>query len=51
MAAISNVEIWKPLLVALGLYALVFMGFKGRAFVFCLAVALTISEQFSAFAL
>ncbi len=46
MAAISNVEIWTPLLVALGLYALVFMGFKGRAFVFCLAMTLIISEQF-----
>jgi undecaprenyl-diphosphatase len=45
MAAISNVEIWIPLLIALGLYALVFMGFKGRAFVFCLAVTLIISEQ------
>ena len=45
MAAISNVEIWTPLLIALGLYALVFMGFKGRAFVFCLAVTLIISDQ------
>jgi undecaprenyl-diphosphatase len=45
MAAISNVDIWTPLLIALGLYALVFMGFKGRAFVFCLAVTLIISEQ------
>jgi len=46
MAAISNVEIWKPVLIALGFYALVFMGFKGRAFVFCLLVTLIISEQF-----
>jgi undecaprenyl-diphosphatase len=46
MAAISNVEIWKPLLIALGVYALVFMGFKGRAFVFCLLVTLVVSEQF-----
>ncbi|MEY2557838.1 MAG: hypothetical protein QOE34_1263 [Verrucomicrobiota bacterium] len=45
MAAISNVEIWKPVLIALGLYALVFMGFKGRAFVFCLLVVLVFSEQ------
>jgi undecaprenyl-diphosphatase len=45
MAAISNVEIWIPLLIVLGLYALLFMGFKGRAFVFCLAVTLIISEQ------
>jgi len=46
MAAISNVEIWRPLLIGLLVYALVFMGFKGRAFVFCLLVTLSISEQF-----
>ena len=46
MAAISNVEIWKPVLIALVVYALVFMGFKGRAFVFCLLVTLILSEQF-----
>jgi undecaprenyl-diphosphatase len=45
MAAISNVEIWKPLLVALVVYALVFGGFKGRAFVFCLLVTLVSAEQ------
>jgi undecaprenyl-diphosphatase len=46
MAAISDVEIWKPVLIAVVVYALVFMGFKGRAFVFCLLIALTFSEQF-----
>lgn len=46
MAAISNVEIWKPVLIALVVYALVFMGFKGRAFIFCLLVTLVLSEQF-----
>jgi undecaprenyl-diphosphatase len=46
MAAISNVEIWKPVLIALVVYALVFMGFKGRAFVLCLLVTLIVSEQF-----
>jgi undecaprenyl-diphosphatase len=46
MAAISDVEIWKPVLIALGLYALVFMGFKGRAFVFCLVITLTFADQF-----
>jgi undecaprenyl-diphosphatase len=45
MAAISNVEIWKPLLIALVVYALVFGGFKGRAFVFCLLVTLVSAEQ------
>src|ERR1700730_10958154 len=46
MAAISNVEIWMPVIIALLVYALVFMGFKGRAFVFCLLVTLFISDQF-----
>jgi undecaprenyl-diphosphatase len=46
MAAISNIEIWKPVLIGLMVYALVFMGFKGRAFVFCLLVTLIVSEQF-----
>ena len=45
MAAISNVEIWRPVLIGLLVYALVFMGFKGRTFVFCLLVTLFISEQ------
>lgn len=45
MAAISNVEIWKPVLIVLVLYALVFLGFKGRAFVFCLLVTLVSAEQ------
>jgi len=45
MAAMSDVEIWKPVLIGLALYALVFMGFKGRAFVFCLLVTLLFSEQ------
>ena len=46
MAAISNIEVWRPLLIALLVYALVFMGFKGRAFVFCLLITLFISDQF-----
>jgi undecaprenyl-diphosphatase len=46
MAVMSDVEIWKPLLILLVVYALVFMGFKGRAFVFCLLVTLVFSEQF-----
>lgn len=45
MAAISSIAIWIPLFIALGVYALVFMGFKGRAFVFCLLVTLIVSEQ------
>jgi undecaprenyl-diphosphatase len=45
MAAVSDVEIWKPVLIGLALYALVFMGFKGRAFVICLLLTLLLSEQ------
>jgi undecaprenyl-diphosphatase len=44
MAAVSDIQIWMPLLVVLGLCALIFLGFKGRAFVFCLAVTLLISD-------
>ncbi len=46
MAAISDVQIWKPLLIGLVLYALFFGGFKGRAFVACVAVTLFISDTF-----
>ena len=42
MAAISNVEIWKPLIALLVLALLIFGGFKGRALVFCLALALLV---------
>ncbi|MDQ6809225.1 MAG: phosphatase PAP2 family protein [Verrucomicrobiota bacterium] len=46
MAAISNIEIWKPLLAVLVLYALIFCGFKGRAFVFCVLMTLIVSDTF-----
>jgi len=45
MAAISDLEIWKPLLIGVAVFALVFGGFKGRAFIFCLVVTLVVSEQ------
>src|SRR5437868_1719542 len=44
MAAISDVEIWKPLLIVLGLCALIFFGFKGRAFMVCLFLSLAIAD-------
>ena len=44
MAAISDVEIWKPVLIGLVLFALVFMGFKGRAFLVCLLLALVLAD-------
>jgi len=46
MAVLSDVEIWKPVIVMLALYALVFMGFKGRAFILCLLVTVVFSQQF-----
>ena len=46
MAAISDVEIWKPLLILLALAVLIFGGFKGRAFIVCLAVALALADYF-----
>ncbi len=45
MAAISNVEIWKPLFVLLALSALIFGGFKGRALVFCIGFALLVNSS------
>ncbi len=46
MAAISDVEIWKPLLIVIALCLLIFMGFKGRAFVVCLILALVPADYF-----
>ncbi|MDQ6655141.1 MAG: phosphatase PAP2 family protein [Verrucomicrobiota bacterium] len=46
MAAVSDVEIWKPLLIVLALCTLIFLGFKGRAFVLCLALTLFLSDTF-----
>jgi len=44
MAALSNSEIWKPLLIAIALGGLFFGGFKARAFVVCLVFSLLIAE-------
>jgi undecaprenyl-diphosphatase len=44
MAAMSDIEIWKPLLVVVGLYALIFRGFHGRAFVLCMIIALVVVD-------
>ncbi|HVF71204.1 MAG TPA: phosphatase PAP2 family protein [Chthoniobacterales bacterium] len=46
MAAISDVEIWKPFLIGIGIFILVFMGFKGRAFLICLLLALAFADYF-----
>jgi undecaprenyl-diphosphatase len=45
MAAVSNIDIWKPFLVLIVLVVLIFGGFKARACIVCLFIALLISEQ------
>jgi undecaprenyl-diphosphatase len=45
MAAISNIEIWKPFLVVIGVCLVIWGGFRGRALVFCLLISLLIAEQ------
>lgn len=46
MAGISDSEIWKPLFIVLAVCALIFMGFRARAFVICLALALILADFF-----
>jgi undecaprenyl-diphosphatase len=46
MAAVSDVEIWKPLLVGVAICVFIFTGFKGRAFIICLALALVLADFF-----
>jgi undecaprenyl-diphosphatase len=45
MAAMSNIDIWKPVLILAVLIMLFSGGFKGRACLLCLMVALLISMQ------
>ena len=44
MAGLSDSQVWIPFLVAIGIAALVFGGFKARAFIICLAISLAIAE-------
>jgi membrane-associated phospholipid phosphatase len=44
MAALSDAEIWRPLFVAVGVSALVFGGFKARAFVICLVLSVLLGS-------
>jgi undecaprenyl-diphosphatase len=44
MAAISDADVWKPLLVIVIFAALIFGGFRARAGIFCLLIAITIAE-------
>src|SRR5213596_2716413 len=43
MAGLSDSQIWQPFIVAIGIGALVFGGFKARAFVICLVISLAIA--------
>jgi undecaprenyl-diphosphatase len=44
MAAISDADVWKPLLIILIFAVLVFGGFRARACIFCLLIAIAIAE-------
>jgi undecaprenyl-diphosphatase len=43
MAALSDSQIWRPFLIAVGIGALLFGGFTARAFVICLVISLAIA--------
>ena len=43
MAGLSDSQIWMPFLIAIGISALVFGGFKARALVICLGISLAIA--------
>ena len=47
MAAISNVEIWKPLLIITVLAVLVFGRFKARVCIVCMLLSLVVADQFT----
>jgi undecaprenyl-diphosphatase len=49
MAALSNVEIWRPVLIGVVIFMLAFGGFKGRACILCILITLLIAEQFTGF--
>jgi undecaprenyl-diphosphatase len=45
MAGISNMAIWRPVMVALLLFAVLFGGFKGRALVVCCVISIFICDN------
>jgi membrane-associated phospholipid phosphatase len=49
MAALSDSPIWEPLFIAIGVSALLFGGFRARAFVICLVLSLLITTQVTGF--
>jgi undecaprenyl-diphosphatase len=44
MAAVSDADVWKPLLIILIFAALVFGGFRARACIACILIAIVIAE-------
>jgi len=44
MAVLSDADVWKPLLIIIIFAALIFGGFRARACIFCLLIALVIAE-------
>src|SRR5436853_7836217 len=44
MAAVSDADVWKPLLIIIIFAALVVGGFRARACIFCLLIAVVIAE-------
>ena len=44
MAALSDSAIWEPLFIVIGVSALLFGGFRARAFVTCLGLSLLITN-------
>src|SRR2546421_4926028 len=44
MAAVSDADVWKPLIVIVIFAALIFGGFRARACIFCLLIATVIAE-------
>ncbi len=45
MAAVSDIEIWKPFVILIVLVALIFGGFKARSCILCTLLALLIGQQ------
>src|SRR5947199_1825172 len=44
MAAVSDADVWKPLLIIIVLAALIFGSFRARVCIFCLLIAIVIAE-------
>ena len=47
MAAISDSEIWKPLLILIALLVVIFGRFRARTCIFCMLLTLVVAEQFT----